>query len=137
MLKITAAQVSVGDRYQFSPLVLWDIITDTEKWPRWGPTVKQVRLPERIIHQGSKGKVLTSLNIWLPFEILEYEHPRYWTWKVASVKATGHRIQALDDKACILWFDVPLMAAPYTLVCRMALARIGKLLAELHAPKRS
>jgi hypothetical protein len=115
---------------------VWDIITDTDKWPQWGPTVKQVRFPERFIRKGAKGKVLTSINIWLPFEIVDYEHARLWTWKVASVNATGHRIQAVDARSCDLWFDVPLMAAPYTLICRMALARIEKLLSGNHETNR-
>ena len=136
VLKITATRVSVGKRYHYPPPVLWDIITDTEKWPLWGPTVRRVQSPDRYIRKGSRGRVCTSFNIWLPFEIIEYEHACFWNWKVASIKATGHRLQDVDAEGCILWFDVPLVAAPYALICRMALGQIEKLLSESRVLKR-
>jgi hypothetical protein len=74
--------------------------------------------------------VLTAFGIWLPFVITEYEHVCFWSWEVADVKATGHRIQAIETGGCYLWFEVPMIAAPYTLVCQMALGRISNLLSE-------
>ena len=130
MIKITANQVSVGKFYQASPRLVWDLITDTTQWTHWGPTVKEVQLPERFIRQGSRGRVLTVSGIWLPFVVYEYEHARFWRWKVANVKATGHRIQAVETGGCILWFDVPILAAPYALVCQIALVRIESLLCK-------
>jgi len=87
-------------------------------------------LAERFIRKGSRGRVLTAIGVWLPFEIVEYEHTLFWSWKVASVKATGHRIQTTDTGDCSLWFDIPIIAAAYSLVCRMALDRIENLLSE-------
>jgi hypothetical protein len=130
VIRISANRVSVGKFYPASPLLVWNLITDTTQWPRWGPTVKRVRFPERFIRNGSSGRVLTALGIWLPFDINEYEHACFWSWKVAAIKATGHRIQAIETGGCYLWFEVPMIAAPYALVCQMALGRIENLLCE-------
>jgi hypothetical protein len=130
MIKISANRVSVGKFYPASPLLVWDLITDTTQWPRWGPTVKRVQFPERFIRKGSSGQVITAFGIWLPFVIDEYEHACFWSWKVAAIKATGHRIQTTETGNCCLWFEVPIIAAPYTLICQMALGRIENLLCE-------
>ena len=130
MIKISLNRVSIGKFYPASPLLVWDLITDTTQWPRWGPTVKRVQVSERFIRNGSSGRVLTAFGMWLPFNIDEYEHACFWSWKVAGIKATGHRIQANETGGCYLWFEVPMTAAPYALVCRMALDRIKNLLCE-------
>jgi len=130
MIKISANQVSIGKFYHTLPQIVWDVITDTAQWPQWGPTVKSVQFPERFIRQGSKGRVLTTFGIWLPFVVYEYENACFWRWKVANIKATGHRIQVNEAGGCYLWFDVPMIAAPYALVCHMALVRIERLLCE-------
>jgi len=130
MLKISSTRISVGKLYHSSPPLVWELITDTAQWPRWGPTIKRVRFPERFIRKGSSGQVLTALGIWLPFAIDEYEHASFWSWKVAAIKATGHRLQASETGGCYLWFEVPMVAAPYALVCQMALGRIENLLCE-------
>jgi hypothetical protein len=128
MLKISRANVSVGHCFRVPPHIVWDLLTDTHSWSQWGPSVKAVRCVERYIHKGSAGRVLTVFGLWLPFVVTEYEHLRYWRWKVAAVNATGHRIQASEKGTCRLWFDVPLAATPYTLICQIALKRIARLL---------
>jgi hypothetical protein len=130
MLKISTHQISVGKTYTASPHTLWELITDTTQWPRWGPTVNAVRTSERYIRQGSEGHVLTALGIWLPFVVTDFEHECFWNWKVASVRATGHRLQNVDAGAVILWFEVPVIAFPYIAICRMALTRIADCVAE-------
>ncbi len=135
MIKISATHICPGKFYSTSSRIVWDIITDTAKWPRWGPTVKDVHLPERFIRNGSEGRVLTLFGIWAPFLIDKFEEGRFWSWKVASINATGHRIQAVDG-GCNLWFDVPIIAAPYALVCQIALNRIQKLLHETTGSNR-
>lgn len=129
MLKISAQHISVGKAYTSSPHILWELITDTAQWPRWGPTVKAVRTSERYISKGSEGQVQTALGIWLPFVVTEYEHEFFWNWKVASVRATGHRLQSAGGT--ILWFEVPVIAFPYIAICRMALNRIDDCVAEI------
>ncbi len=134
MLKISTGLISVGKAYGASPHIIWDLITDTSQWPRWGPTVKAVRTPERYIGKGSEGQVLTPLGIWLPFVVTDYKHEHFWDWKVASIRATGHRLQSANADGAILWFEVPLIAFPYIAICRMALSRIADCVAE--SPKR-
>lgn len=131
MVKISKSHISAGKMFLASPYILWDLITDTTQWPRWGPTVKAVRNSERYIRQGSAGHVLTAVGIWLPFVITEYEHECFWSWKVASIQATGHRVQPTETGGCHLWFEVPIVAAPYLVVCQMALNRIAKVLPEV------
>ena len=131
MLKISSELISVGKMFSASPDILWDLITDTSQWPRWGPTVRAVRTSERYISQGSEGQVLTALGIWLPFVVTDYENECFWNWKVASVRATGHRLQSVKAGGTILWFEVPVMAFPYIAICRMALTRIADCVAEI------
>ena len=130
MLKISKELISVGKMFSASPDMLWDLITDTTRWSRWGPTVKAVRTSEPYIRKGSEGHVLTPLGIWLPFVVTDYEHERFWKWKVASVRATGHRLQSTDAGGALLWFEVPVMAFPYIAICRLALTRIADCLAD-------
>jgi hypothetical protein len=131
MLKISKKFISVGKTFSASPDILWDLITDTSQWPRWGPTVKAVRTSERYISKGSEGQVLTALGIWLPFVVTDYEPECFWNWKVASVRATGHRLQSVKAGGAILWFEVPVIAFPYIAICRMALTRIANCVAEI------
>ena len=124
MLKISKTHINVGKMFLASPDTIWDLITDTTQWPKWGPTVKAVRNSERYIHKGSQGQVLTAVGLWLPFVITEYEHISFWSWKVASVSATGHRLKPTNTGGCHLWFEVPIIAAPYLVVCQIALNRL-------------
>ena len=112
MVKISGAHINVGKMFLASPHTIWDLITDTTQWPRWGPTVNAVRNSERHIRKESRGHVLTVVGYWLPYEITDYRHENYWSWKVASISATGHRIQPTDTGGCCLWFEVPVIAAP-------------------------
>jgi hypothetical protein len=130
MINISKKCISVGRTFSASPEILWDLITDTSQWPRWGPTVKAVRTSKRYISKGSEGKVLTPLDIWLPFVVTDYEQEFFWSWKVASIRATGHRLQLADAGGVILWFEVPVIAFPYIAICRMALTRIADCMAE-------
>lgn len=107
------------------PDVVWDILIDTHQWPRWGPTVRAVRCRHRRIEQGSEGAVLTPMGFWLPFIVTELNPGVYWSWDVASVPATGHRLRRLGPHRCEVAFEVPLPAAPYLFVCRLALQRIA------------
>ena len=128
VIRLSATRASVGKFYPAAPLSVWGLITDTFQWPRWGPTVKSVQCSDRFIRQGSRGQVLTPFGIRLPFVVTEYEHARFWSWEVASLKATGHRLQAIESGGCYLWFDMPLITLPYAVICRMALNHIEGLL---------
>ena len=70
----------------------------------------------------------TVVGIWLPFLITGYEEGSFWSWKVAGIPATGHRIEPNEDGSCQLTFTVPLLAAPYAYICKIALDRIAMIL---------
>lgn len=108
--------------------VLWDLLTDTSRWVEWGPSVLAVKCSERYIQLGSKGRVRTAVGLWVPFTITEMDDGRYWSWHVFGVPATGHRVDRVGKGICRLVFQVPIFAAPYIIVCQIALYRIGRIL---------
>jgi hypothetical protein len=107
--------------------MVWQIITDTEQWPRWGPSVRAVRCRERFIRAGSRGEVLTPIGVWLPFTVVNFERDCSWDWKIGAIQATGHRVSTLGEDRCRLSFDMPWWASFYLLVCLLALRRIAHL----------
>ncbi|MFP4422780.1 MAG: SRPBCC family protein [Desulfococcaceae bacterium] len=106
---------------------VWRLLADTHGWPRWGPSVQRVEATHRFIEKGDRGRVKTAAGVWLPFEITEFDPGRYWAWKVAGVRATGHRVEPNDSGGCRLAFEVPSIAFPYLSVCRWAAGRIRKM----------
>jgi uncharacterized protein YndB with AHSA1/START domain len=107
---------------------VWRLITDTQTWTRWGPSIKEVDSPERFIRAGLTGRIRTPFSIWLPFTIDTFEPEHFWDWRVGGVAATGHRVDPRGPDQCRLTFTVPFWAAGYTVVCRVALNRIKRLL---------
>lgn len=100
----------------------WDLLTDTAAWPEWGPSVRAVECSRRHVEAGTEGRVRTPVG-WVPFEVVECGDHR-WTWRVAGVPATGHRV----DAPARVVFEMPLAAAVYAPVCALALRRIDGLL---------
>lgn len=103
----------------------WELLTDTRRWPEWSPTVGAVEADERRIRAGTTGRVRVA-GLRLPFEITSCEGYR-WTWDVARVPATGHRVDAADGggERCRVVFELPVLAAGYAPVCDRALDRIA------------
>jgi uncharacterized protein YndB with AHSA1/START domain len=110
-----------------SSKLVWEVLTDTNCWPQWGPSVTDVRCRNRFIQSGSKGSVRTALGFWLPFEITEFVPGIKWSWRVMNIPATGHRVEALAPGQCRLVFEVPGIAAPYLLVCKVAAHNIKRI----------
>jgi uncharacterized protein YndB with AHSA1/START domain len=117
--------LEVDRRFDASAETVWDVLIDTERWPEWGPSVRSVECPDRRIRAGSRGRVETVGGLDLPFEITACEEYR-WTWRVARIPATGHRVEPLD-RGCRCVFEIPLVAAGYAPVCRIALSRIASM----------
>jgi hypothetical protein len=109
---------------------VWQLITDTHRWPDWGPSIRRVHCKQRFIRAGSRGRIQTALGLWLPFAVDRFDPGRYWDWRVCGVAATGHRLDSAGPGRCTLSFTVPFWAFGYGLVCRLALMRIHRLVAQ-------
>lgn len=106
---------------------VWRVLVDTTTWTRWGPSFAEVDHVGRFLGPGSTGRIRTPLGVWLQFHVTEFEEGRRWSWTVAGIAATSHRVESLDAHRCRVGFEVPLFAAPYVLVCGIALQRIDRL----------
>lgn len=104
---------------------VWTILTDTDQWPEWGPSVTDVDAPQRSIEAGTTGRIRLPGGVWLPFEITEWGE-YHWGWDVARVPATGHHVRA-TDRGCRVGFELPLYGAVYAPVCRRALDELERL----------
>jgi hypothetical protein len=113
---------------QCSPEQVWDLLTDTHRWVEWGPSIMAVQCPDRRIRRGSRGRIRAVLGLWLPFTITNLEPGRRWSWRVAGIPATGHRVEPLGESRTLLAFSVPMPAAPYLFVCYLAMNRIERYL---------
>jgi hypothetical protein len=102
---------------------VWELLTNPDRWPAWGPTVRHAELFGHNFEAGGTGVVTTVLGLRLPFEITTQDGER-WAWKVAGVPATDHTVQALTPDRCRVGFGVPWPAAPYLAICRVALRRL-------------
>ena len=67
------------------------------------------------------------LHVGLPFEITTFVDGTEWSWKVAGLPATDHRVEAITGDRCRVGFAVPWPAAPYLVVCRTALRRLDRI----------
>ena len=120
--------LAVGTHIDAPVSRVWRLITDTQTWTHWGPSLKEVDSPERFIRAGLTGRIRTPFGIWAPFTIDTFEPEQYWDWRVVGVPATGHRVDPRGPNRCRLTFTVPFWAAGYGVVCRVALNRIKRLL---------
>ena len=113
-----------------SPAAAWGVLTDTRSWPAWGPSVAEVRTePPVLAAVGQRGQLRGPVGPWVPFEITGFDPGSRWTWRVAGIAATGHRVEPRPD-GCRVVFEVPRLAAPYAAVCRVALRRIAALVED-------
>jgi hypothetical protein len=117
--------------------VAWRVLTDTERWPEWGPSVAAVECADRFVTAGSRGYVRPpgpgsllgrgsgSMGPRIPFRIVDCENHR-WTWRVAGIPATGHRVEE-EGETCRVAIEVPMLAVGYVPVCRRALGEIARI----------
>lgn len=104
----------------------WTLLTDTELWPRWGPTVRHARL-DGPFEDGTTGTVTTLVGVRLPVVLRDVVPGVRWSWDVAGVRATSHHVVAIDADRTEVAFGVPAVALPYLAVCRAALVRLQRL----------
>lgn len=123
--------VDVAGVMPVEPSAAWWLLTDTRTWPTWGPSIRAVTVDapdaDPVIAAGTTGTVRTVAGVTLPFRVTEVDPMARWTWRVAGVPATGHRVEAHPD-GCRVIFEVPMLATPYVAVCHLALRRIRRLL---------
>lgn len=118
-----------------SASVAWELLTDTEAWPQWGPSVRAVDSPTRFIGPGTTGRVQTRFGLWLPFSVDQWRPGTCWHWRVAGIPATGHSVTDVGDGSCEVCFSIPGWAPFYRPVCTRAIRRIAALACarEAHA----
>lgn len=104
---------------------VWDVLVSVDDWPAWGPSVSAVTGVDGRIEAGSSGRVRVA-GVWVPFTIETCADHR-WTWRVAGIPATGHRVDAVGVDRCEVGFEIPVAASPYVVVCVAALRRIERL----------
>ncbi len=127
MLRFANKRISICRDMVAPPETVWDILTDTQLWSIWGPSVYDVDCQDRHIRLGSKGRVQTLFSFWLPFTVSEFRDLDFWNWRIGSYTATGHKIIWTGDTSSTLCFDMPWWAAAYLPLCWLALIRIGKI----------
>lgn len=117
---------------------VWSLLTDVQQWPNWGPSITGVRPAPAgprdgsaacRLESGSRGTVRTILGVTLPYTVTAFEAGRYWSWSVAGIPATGHRVIP-QEGGCLVTFTVPWWAPAYLPVCAVALRRIERLAAR-------
>ncbi len=113
---------------QASAAAAWELLTDTRRWSQWGPSVVAAGCDPPVIGPDSVGWVQTAVGVRLPFRITRFDQGRSWSWQVAGIPATGHRVEALGPHRCRVCFEVPFWAAPYVAVCWLAAKRIKHIL---------
>ncbi len=127
MISYENGRLSIHRRISASNQQVWDILVDTAMWSVWGPSVVAVDCPQQYIMAGCRGRVKTVAGFWVPFAIISFDEPHHWSWRIGTVRATGHSTIRLDDNSCRLSFDMPWWAIFYLPVCYVALRRIEKL----------
>jgi uncharacterized protein YndB with AHSA1/START domain len=105
--------------------VVWDLLTDTQRWPEWGPSIRSVQSAERHIRSGSTGRVQTVVGVRLPYQVTEIDPGRSWDWRVAGLPSTGHEVDSIALDKCRVVFTVPWLLAPYAIVVKLALRRLA------------
>ena len=108
--------------------VLWELLVELDAWPRWGPTVTAARLDHggRTLTAHARGSVRTPAGLWVPFEVTELTPLRQWSWAVAGLAATTHRVRAEGD-GCVVELGAPWWAPAYLPVLEVATRRLAAL----------
>jgi hypothetical protein len=128
MIKIAFPYIEIGRPVGAPSGRVWELLTDTITWEEWGPSIIEVRSSDRFIKKGSHGRIKTTLRFWVPFKVTDLDSGKYWSWRIFGIRATGHRIEEQPEGRCLIVFQVPIWAAPYLVLCKIAIDRIVELL---------
>ena len=106
--------------------VLWAQLAQTRHWPGWGLSIRSVDPADASVEPGLRGTVRTAIGLRLPFEVTEVVPERSWSWRVAGIPATGHRLEPTASGTRVT-ITVPGWAPFYAPVCAAALRRLERL----------
>lgn len=106
---------------------VWRLLIDFTEWPRWGPSIRSVSVLAPEAGPGVTGSVRTVIGVRLPFEITGWIEGRWWSWRVAGIPATTHRIEPIGPASTLVTFTVPRIAAPYATVLSTGLKRLKRI----------
>ena len=122
--------LTTADEIRAPAASAWELLIDTRRWPEWGPSVARVDCADRCIGPGTVGRVRTAFGLWISFQITEFTVGQYWRWRVAGIPATGHRVVSIGPNLCRVLFEVPVLAAPYLIICKLGARRMKEILEE-------
>ena len=107
---------------------VWELLVDLDAWPSWGPTVTAARLDDggRTLTPGARGAVRTPVGLWVPFVVTELTPLVHWSWSVAGIPATTHRVHP-DGAGCVVELGAPSWAPAYLPVLEVATRRLAEL----------
>ncbi len=108
---------------------VWELLVDLDAWPRWGPTVTAARLDDggrTLTVPGARGAIRTPVGLWVPFVVTELTPRAHWSWSVAGVPATTHRVDP-DGAGCVVELGAPGWAPAYLPVLEVATRRLAAL----------
>ncbi|PSP55484.1 polyketide cyclase [Halobacteriales archaeon QS_1_67_19] len=117
-------RIEVVDEIDAPAERLWELLIDTRRWPEWGPWVEDVTADHRRVRTGTTGAIETPIGVRIPFEITGCVTFR-WTWEIADVPATGHRVEPLNAHSRVV-FEVPLLGAGSAPLCARALRNLAE-----------
>lgn len=83
-----------------------------------------------MVESGLTGRVRTPVGVWLPFTVDEVVAGTRWTWHVAGIPATGHRVDVVTAATSRLVIEVPPWAVAYAPVCLLGVRRLSALAAR-------
>jgi hypothetical protein len=106
----------------------WSLLVDPRRFVDWSPSVTAVETSSERLDAHSRGRVRLRFGPWLPFSVDHFEDGRSWSWKVAGLPATGHRVEPVGPCVSRVVVEVPLFAWPYLFICGRALDRLARLL---------
>ncbi len=129
MVALQSGRWVVQRHMRVPPEVVWHLLTDTDAWPLWGPTVKRAHIDGGAVVEGARGTVVTPVGVPLPFLITRVDPEHSWSWSVAGVPATSHEVEPVLG-GCVARMTTPPWAPAYLPVLEIALRRIERLAAE-------